>query len=231
MKKIIISLLFAMGMVTSSYAISLEGLSIGASLGQAGFYGVGEEKTDNQKSGVDHTKEAGAFRADVGSVFIEYNVGGIGIGIDYIPHTIETPSNKNYQAGGTGTGDDPDATNTVSGEFENHTTAYVIISNPAQGVLDGLLDGLYLKAGVVYVDMISMEQLDTGGSYPDVDTTGITAGLGYSIEAAEGISVRAEVQAYQYDDVSAANATDGTKTITITDMMSANAKLSIVKSF
>ena len=44
MKKIIISLLFAMGMVTSSYAISLEGLSIGASLGQAGFYGVGEKK-------------------------------------------------------------------------------------------------------------------------------------------------------------------------------------------
>ena len=77
----------------------------------------------------------------------------------------------------------------------------------------------------------AMEQLSTGGSYPDVDTTGITAGLGYSIEAAEGISVRAEVQAYQYDDVSAANATDGTKTITITDMMSANAKLSIVKSF
>ena len=150
MKKIIISLLFAMGMVTSSYAISLEGLSVGLSIGEAGFYGVGEEKTDNQKSGVDHTKEAGAFRDNVGSVFIEYSVGGIGFGLDYKPHTIETPENKNFQAGGTGTGDDADATNRVSAEFEIHATAYVIISNPAQGALDGLLDGLYLKAGAIH---------------------------------------------------------------------------------
>ena len=37
--------------------------------------------------------------------------------------------------------------------------------------------------------------------------------------------------AAQYEDVSAANSKDGTKTIQITDMMGANAKVSLVKAF
>ena len=216
MKKIIISLLLALGLATSSYAVSLEGLSVGISGSHAGYYAVGTEETDNDPTGVDDTKEAGAFTANHMSVFLEYNVGPISVGLDYIPSQIETPKNTNLQ----GT-----TTNTVKGEFENHTTVYALIPIP--------LGGLYAKVGGIYVDLNSIENLGTGGSYGNTDTTGIMAGLGYSIEAADGLSLRAEITAAQYDEVEVANSASdagGTK-VTLTDMMSAFGTISVVKSF
>ena len=216
MKKIIISLLLALGLATSSYAVSLEGLSVGISGSHSGYYAVGTEETDNDETGVDDTKEAGAFTANHMSVFLEYNVGPISVGLDYIPSEIETPKNTNLQ----GT-----TTNTVKGEFANHTTVYALIPIP--------LGGLYAKVGGIYVDLNSIENLGTGGSYGNTDTTGMMAGLGYSIEAADGLSIRAEVTAAQYEEVEVANSASdagGTK-VTLTDMMSAFGTISVVKSF
>ena len=85
----------------------------------------------------------------------------------------------------------------------------------------------------IYVDLNSIENLGTGGSYGNTDTTGMMAGLGYSIEAADGLSIRAEVTAAQYDEVEVANSASdagGTK-VTLTDMMSAFGTISVVKSF
>ena len=214
MKKIIISLLLALGLATSSYAVSLEGLSVGVAGSHAGFYAVGTENTDNDPTGVDDTTEAGAFTANHVSVFAEYSLGPISIGLDYIPQQIETPKNTNIQGA---------ITNTVKGEFENHTTLYGLIPLP--------LGGLYLKAGVVYVDLISVETLNTGGKYGDTDTTGAMGGIGYSIEAADGVNIRAEVTAVEYDGVSMSNSADGTKSVSLSDMMSAFGTISIVKSF
>ena len=61
----------ATGFTTSSNAISLEGLGIGFSVGTAGYYAVGQEQTDNDKTGEDEASKAGAFQNDVGSVFVE----------------------------------------------------------------------------------------------------------------------------------------------------------------
>ena len=228
MKKIIttisFSFLLALGIVNSSNAISLEGLSIGISASHGGFYAEGTEKEEIKDTGVDDTTEAGAFVANFGSIFVEYNLGPISFGVDYIPSTIETPKNTNIQ----GT-----STNTVKGEFENLTTLYAIVPVP-------FLGGLYLKAGGIYVDLNSVETLETGGSYGNTDTTGITAGLGYAVEAADGISIRAEVTASQYDSVSLTNSgvnadaltqDDQDTVITLDEMMSARATISVVKSF
>ena len=227
MKKIIttisFSFLLALGLVNSSYAVSLEGLGIGASLSHGGFYAEGTEKEESKDTGVDHTTEAGAFTADFGSIFVEYNFGPIAIGLDYIPAAIETPQNTNVQ----GT-----LNNTVKGEFENHTTLYAIVPIP--------LGGLYLKAGAIYVDLNSVETLETGGSYGNTDTSGITAGLGYSFEAGSGVNIRAEVMAAEYDSVSLTNSgvnadaltqDDTDTTITLDEMYSAKATISIVKTF
>ncbi len=226
MRKSILSLIFSvlltsMGFTTSSNALSvLEGLGIGFSVGTAGYYAEGEEKTDNQKTGEDMAKDGGAFQHDVGSVFIEYTTGPITFGIDYNIEDVTTPSNTNVQW----TSDSSRAllTNTVKASFENHTTAYIMM--PVWG-------GLYAKVGGIYVDIKTQEALATGGNYGNTDTTGFTVGLGFAHEVQNGFSVRGEVLGARYEDVSVTNSANTTTSVHITEMMGASARLSVVKTF
>jgi len=226
MRKSILSLIFSallmsMGLTTSSNAISVpEGLGIGFSVGTAGYYAEGEEKTDNQKTGEDMAKDGGAFQHDVGSVFIEYTTGPITFGIDYNIEDVTTPSNTNVQW----TSDTNLAalTNTVKATFENHTTAYIMM--PVWG-------GLYAKVGGIYVDINTQEALGTGGNYGNTDTTGFTVGLGFAHEVQNGFSVRGEVLGARYEDVSVTNSANTTTSVHITEMMGASARLSVVKTF
>ena len=217
MKKKILSLIFsvllATGFTTSSNASVIEGLGIGVSLGTAGYYGVGTESSDNDPGGVDDTKQSGAMSADWNSVFVEYGLGPVKVGIDYHFNTIETPQNTNIQGS---------LTNTVQVEFENHTTGYIML--PIWGML-------YAKAGVIYVDIATKENLATGGSYGDVDTTGALFGLGLNHDLDNGLSIRAEATAQQYEDVSATNSNNTTIKVDVTDMMGASARVSLVKTF
>ena len=226
MRKSILSLIFSvlltsMGFTTSSNALSvLEGLGIGFSVGTAGYYAEGEEKTDNQKTGEDMAKDGGAFKHDVGSVFIEYTTGPITFGIDYNIEDVTTPSNTNMQF--TSDTSQANLTNTVKASFENHTTAYIMM--PVWG-------GLYAKVGGIYVDINTLEALGTGGNYGNTDTTGFTVGLGFAHEVQDGFSVRGEVLGARYDDVSVTNSANTTTSVHITEMMGASARLSVVKTF
>jgi len=217
---IIFSALMATGFITSSSAFSLEGLGIGFSVGTAGYYAEGEEQTDNRKSGEDMAKKAGAFQNDIGSVFIEYTAGPITFGVDYHLEDISTPSATNAQW--TSDTDKTALTNTVKATFENHTTAYIAM--PIWG-------GLYAKVGGIYVDIKTQEKLGAGGEYGNTDTTGVTVGLGFQHDVQEGFSVRGELLAAQYDDVSVNNSKNTTTTVQITEMMGASARVSIVKTF
>ena len=218
MRKSILSLIFStllvtMGFTTSSNAIGLEGLGIGFSVGTAGYYAVGEEVTDNVETGTDNTKQSGAFQNDVGSVFVEYTAGPVTFGVDYHLEDITTPQNTNIQGA---------TTNTVKATFENHTTAYIAL--PVWG-------GLYVKAGGIFVDIKTKENLGTGGAYGDTDTTGITAGFGYQHEVQDGFSVRFEALAARYEDVDATNSNNTTTSVKIWDMMGASGRVSLLKTF
>ena len=217
MKKTILSLIFsalmATGFTTSSNAISLEGLGIGVSIGTGGFYAIGEEKTDNIPTGVDNTKQSGAFQHDIASVFVEYSLGPVRFGVDYFMEDITTPQNTNIQGS---------LTNTVKATFEDHTTVY--IAAPIWG-------GLYAKAGGMYVDIKTEESLATGGTYGNTDTTGWTAGLGFGHEVQNGVSIRAEVMASTYEDVEVSNAKTTDISVKVTDMMGASGRVSLVKTF
>ena len=219
MRKSILSLIFSvllasMGFTTSSNALGLEGLGIGFSVGTAGYYAVGTENTDNNNPGYGDTKEAGAFQYDIGSVFIEYAAGPVIIGVDYHLEGIETPTNTNLVGAST--------TNTVKATFENHTTGYIAVP---------IFHALYVKAGVIYVDITTQEKLGTGGEYGNTDTTGITAGFGFQREIQDGVSVRAEALFAQYDDVKVTNSKNSTTSVHIDDMMGASGRVSIVKTF
>ena len=230
MRKSILSLIFStliatMGFTTSSSALGLEGLGIGFSVGTAGYYAVGEEKTDNKRPGEDEASKAGAFQNDIGSIFIEYTTGPVTFGVDYHLEDISTPTNTNVQwttDSRTAAKDQTNLTNTVKATFENLTTAYIAV--PIWG-------GVYVKAGAIYVDINTQENLGTGGEYGNTDTTGLTAGLGFQHEVKDGFSIRGELLAAQYDDVKVTNSKNTTTQVSITDMMGASARVSFVKTF
>jgi len=220
-KKIISSLfgvLLTLGLSTSAFS---QGLNIGVQLNMMGFYGVGEEKPSNNAGNKDR-KEAGAFTDEVFSVFAEYDAGPVSIGIGYIPETIASPENTNVQH--TSDTNSTNLTNNAKVDINDIMTIYALVDIP--------LGGAYAKLGYREATVETKESLGTGGSYNDVDVEGMSFALGYNFDTgADGFSVRLEAEAAQYDDVEATNNADTSTKIKVTDLMSASASISLVKSF
>lgn len=196
-------------------ASALEGLSIGAAMNYSGFMAMGKETKDVAGTN-EITEEFGAFQADYASVFVEYAYSDqVSFGLERHMEDITTPTNTNLKN---------TKTNLVKATFKDHTTLYANINMPFN---------TYFKLGFSIVDVATQETLATGGSYPDVDTTGVTAGLGYNLNMDNGMFIRTEISASSYDDVSATNATpDGNaQTVDVTDMYGASATIRIGKSF
>ena len=219
LKAITLSLVMMFGL--SSAAYSLEGLGIGVSGNYSGFYAIGEEIPSNNAGNKDR-KEAGAFLETTASVFIEYDAGPVSIGIDYIPGDVSTPENTNVQH--TSDTNSANLTNTVQADFTDMISIYALLPIEALG-------GTYLKAGLREATVETKENLGTGGSYGDVEVQGWTAGLGYQVDSENGISFRLEATATSWDDVEAKNDADTSTKVKITDMMSASATVSILKTF
>ncbi len=198
-------------------ASALEGLSIGVAMNKTAAMGTGKETLTG--SGADTTKKAiteedGAFEADVASVFAEYAINDVmSLGVERMMEDMTTPENSNLQ----GT-----TSNTVKATFADHTTIYANVNMPFN---------TYLKVGYVMVDVLTQENLGTGSKYNDVDTKGIQVGLGYQFTADNGVFVRAEVSATEYDDVSATSTVDSNKAVEVTNMLGAIGALKIGKAF
>ena len=215
-----ISFVSFLGIQTAS---ALEGITLGISANYSAFMGTGKETSS---SGADTTtkkitEEDGAFDTTVGAIFVEYAVGdAVSLGIERVMEDMQTPTNTNVQHT-SATNQDP-LTNTVKADFKDHTTLYANISMPFN---------TYLKLGYAMVDVATGEALGTGGAYPDVDTTGYTIGLGYQHTADNGMFIRAELSASEYDNVSATNTNEADKEVTVSDMYGATAALKIGKTF
>ena len=207
-----ISFVSFLGIQTAS---ALEGLSLGVGLNYSAFMGKGKETaTSSGNETKTITEEDGAFDTTVGSVFAEYAVNDVmSFGVEYVAEDMQTPKNTNVQ---------DTLTNTVRADFKDHTTVYANINMPFN---------TYLKLGYAMVDVQTSESLETGGKYPDVDTTGYTVGLGYQHSADNGMFIRAELIASEYDNVSAKNTNEADKEITVTDMYGASASIKVGKSF
>ncbi len=197
-------------------ASAVEGLSIGAAMNYSGFMARGKEAATSSGNNVKTiTEEDGAFDADYASVFVEYAVSDVvSVGLERHIDDITTPTNTNTRPDGTA--------NSVKATFKDHTTLYANINMPFN---------TYFKLGVSMVDVATQESLGTGGQYPDVDTTGITVGLGYQFNADNGMFIRTELSAAEYDDVSATSSNDTEKEVSVSDMYGASASIKIGKSF
>ena len=92
-------------------------------------------------------------------------------------------------------------------------------------------DNIYVKAGYTQADVLTKEILKTGGAYPDTDIDGLTVGLGYDKDLANGMFIRMEANVSDFDSVQVTNSNDTTKRVTVDGVSGYGARLSIGKSF
>jgi len=219
MRKIIATLVTSVALVFSTSAFALDGLSIGISGNFGVFVADGKEENYTHTGTLEKTtKVTGkAFVEGYASIFAEYAVNDqISIGLDHVPDAIETPQNVNPEGA---TGKDFDIK--VKAEFEELTTLYVLAKSDL---------GVYGKLGVsnMNIDIHS----ENAGTYADPgDTSGMMIGVGYEHDAADGISVRAELAYHEFDDVSANNGITDKNEITVSNIQGGTARISLVKSF
>ena len=162
----------------------------------------------------------GAFA--LGSVFAEFAANDqLSLGVSYVPHsssseTAENTQNKEVHAF------TAEATNTVKVSFEDLVTVYALAK---------VNENFYLKAGVLQVDLITEENLATGGAYDNDTLEGFTIGLGYNMDLPDGMFVRAEVAHMEIDGTTLTNKNDTTKSVSADGITGLGAAVSVGKSF
>ncbi len=218
MKKLFLSVLFSVLYITSASAEF--GVNVGVS-GQAGIFAgsAKEEMTNGQtNNGTEHGS------AGWGSVFVEGQFDRIIIGVDYVPAALETDTTETSKFDKrTANSDTPTAsTNKIQVDFEHLTTLYV-------GAMLG--DNMYVKAGLSTVDVITNENLGTGGSYGDTELDGSMFGIGYHNTFDNGAFFRFEGNYMSFDGASQTNSADSEKKITLKNLDGVSGKISIGKSF
>ena len=218
MKKILATLV-AVVFSTSAFAIDISNLSVGIS-GNYGLYGAnGKEENYTHTGTLERTtkKDGAAFVDQYATIFVEASLtDNVSIGLSYAPEDVETPQNVN-----SGEGSDDTTDIKVKARFEELTTLYVLAKSDI---------GVYGKFGLstMNIDVTS----ENAGTYSDPGSNeGIELAIGYEHEAADGISVRAELAYHEFDDVSANNGITDKNEITITNMEGATGRISLVKSF
>jgi hypothetical protein len=218
MKKIIITL------VSSIFLLFGNANAVGFNLGLSGAAGVfdvdgaTEKNADVTKNTSSEGENAEALYA-IGSAFAEVTLTDkIAVGVDYVPHSLESNqvSNEQEVAGGS------NVTNTAEVHIEDLYTVYASLF---------LNDNIYVKAGYSQGDVLTIENLGTGGAYPNSTIDGIVVGLGYDRDLPNGMFVRMEANYMDYGSVQVTNSNDATKIITVDGVGGYGARLSIGKSF
>jgi hypothetical protein len=233
MKKIYLTIILAIGIISNSHA---AGINVGVSLSAGVFEvdGAKEEFKGAHSSGAspgDVTKNAstdgdsaeGLF--GIGSIFVEKTVGDrFAIGLDYVPHSLESETAENITNIPTGGSLEvaDQATNTVKVEFEDYTTAYLMLKAN---------ENVYAKIGYAMVEVATKEVLGTGGAYGDTDLNGYTVALGYNKDLDNGTFLRLEGNYVSLDGATLTNTNDSTKSVTVDGIDGYGAKISIGRSF
>jgi len=222
MKKTLITILFSLLYVSSASADF--GVNVGVS-GNAGIFAAsGNEKTGSVTKGNDSEYGEAAW----GSIFLEGTLNDrFLLGIDYVPAALESETAESTRVNTThavdGTATETALNNKVQLDFEDLTTVYA-------GFM--INENLYVKAGIVRVDVITNETLGTGASYANFDLDGSMFGVGYHKSNDNGVFFRIEGNYVNFDGESkSASGTDADNTITIKSLDGLSGKISLGKTF
>ena len=235
MKKFLIATVVLLGSITLANA---EQYRVGVSVMGAGFEADGASEIFSgdhssnttstkvtKKSSAEKENAEGAFA--LGSVFAEFSLAdALSLGVSYVPHSSDSEETQNVQNIG-GTTNVPsnhtaEATNTVKVSFEDLTTVYALAK---------FNENVYAKAGVIQVELITEENLGTGGAYGNDTLEGYTLALGYMMDMADGMFVRGEAMYMEIDGTTLTNTNDSTKSVSADGIEGYGATISIGKSF
>ncbi len=193
-------------------------ISVGVSLIQSDFDGTGTEKVGGTNSNTGSASKT----TDYGSLFFESNPSDNGwvVGIDWIPASATFVSESKTQTNITSAVSATETkTQKVEADIDNHLTLYVEKE---------VYNGVYLKAGVIQVDITTNESIGTGSTYPDDELFGHTYGIGYRYNM-DNLFIKLEAAYSDYDSIDL-SATNTTNTVT-GDFDATSGKISIGYSF
>ena len=215
MKKTICAIILA-SFTYVPFASAEMGVNVGVS-GQAGIFGATAKEVSTERTSTG-TEIAGVAYP---SIFIEKSLGDrMVIGVDYMPDalssdTVET-TKLEHQSGGT----DSNVTNNLQVDFEGLTTAYVGFN---------ITDSAYIKAGFMTVDVLTKENLGTGGSYGDTSLDGAMFGFGVHNQM-DNLFWRLEANYLEFDGVTVSS-TNSDNSVSVNSLDGLTAKISIGTSF
>ncbi len=229
MKKFLLATVVLLGSISLANA---ERFNLGINVSGGLFEADGAEEifSGNHSSNTTSTKVTKKSSAEneqaeaavlMGSIFAEINLNdNISLGASYVPHSMDTETTENIQ-NREGNAFTAQKTNTVKLSFEDLTTVYVLLRN----------QNVYIKAGMVAVDVITEENLGTGGAYGNTDLDGSMIAVGYSMDLADGMFARFEANYMDLDGATVTNANDTNKSVKADGITGYGAGISVGKSF
>ena len=216
MKKII-TLMTALFALVSFNALA-AGFNLGGSLQTAYFTTSGFENEGGEVS----TQQKGAAIGSFGEIFVEGQIDRFRIGVSYVPGDIESETAEQIRQDQKDGAVNAAKTNKIKVALKDYTTAYIAID---------ITEHLYIKAGMVKMDLITNENLGTGSAYGNSDLDGSTFGAGYHHEMDNGLFFRGEFMLTEIGGLSLTSTTNSDNKVTVNDIHGANATISIGKAF
>ena len=233
MKKFLIAVVVLLGSISLANA---ERFRVGIAVMGAGFEADGAKEIfsgdhSSNTTSTKVTKNTSAEKEDAEGVFALGSVFGevalndqISLGVNYVPHSSDSEETENIQnlVPSPGLPSSAKATNKVKVSFEDLVTVYALAN---------LNENVYLKAGIMQVDLITEENLGTGGAYGNDTLDGYTIALGYQRDLANGMFVRGEAAYMEIDGTTLTNTNDSTKSVSADGITGYGAAVSVGKSF
>ena len=219
MKKLVLSIIFLLGLVSNSYATG----SVGITLSSADVKST--VKDDIDSNGTTDTTKNISNDITFASVFFEKAINdNVSVGLDVIPFEAEFESRSTTQSSLKGKGSSTTTgTNKGTADVSRHLTFYV---QPQKEVRDGLK--VFATLGFVRADVESKVQSVSSNDKEVTQTLeGTKLGLGLKKETGFGF-VRLEYNETDYDDVSV---TTGNNTKVTADIDTDILALSVGRSF
>ena len=219
MKKILLTIGLLTAFLSNSYAEI--GVNVGIS-GQMGLFAATGKEVDTGPNETETNQDTEIAAVGYGSIFIEKTIGDrLTVGIDYVPSALSSDTVESVKLDKTTSDTQSSKENKLKVDFEDLTTYYLALN---------LTENMYVKAGYVTVDIITKENLATGGSYADTDTDGVLFGVGYNKDFDSGMFARVEGSYMNFEGTSVTSS-NSDNVAHLKSLDGVTGKISIGKSF
>ena len=217
MKKLVLSVLFSLGLLTNSFAGT-----VGITLSNADINSTVKDDVDS--NGTTDTTKNLSNDVSFASIFFEKEVNdNLSVGLDFIPFEAEFESRSTTQSSIKTAGTSTSGTNKGTADVSRHLTFYL---QPQKEITGGLK--VFGTLGLVRADVESLVQsVSSTDKTVEQSLDGMKLGLGLKKETGIGF-IKFEYSKTDYDDIST---TTSNNTKVTADIDTTVLALSVAKSF